>query len=53
MLDAGYWMLDNQQCTDGEIQTYRVPRNQYPGSSSTGKGFRRNAMVKVKHFMQQ
>jgi hypothetical protein len=53
MLDAGYWMLDIQQCTDGEIEKYRVTRNQYPGSSSTGKCFRGNAMVMVSHFMQQ
>jgi len=47
MLDAGYWMLAIQECTDGEIQNYQVSRNQYPGSARTGKGFRRNAMVKV------
>jgi len=32
-------MLDNQQCTDSEIQNHPASRNQYPGSINTANGF--------------
>jgi hypothetical protein len=47
MLDAGYLMLDIQECTNGELQKHPVSRNQYPGSVNTGKGFRPNGLGRV------
>jgi hypothetical protein len=39
MLDAGYLMLDIQECTHGELQKHPVSRNQVPGSVNTINGF--------------
>ena len=44
MLDAGYLMLDIQECADGEIKKHPVSRDQDPGSVNTGHGFRRNGL---------
>jgi len=47
MFDAGYWMLDIQECTVGEIQKHRVSRHLYPGSVRIGKGFRRDGLDRI------
>jgi hypothetical protein len=43
--DAGYLMLDIQECTWNEIQKHPGSRNQYPGSVNTCNGFHRNGQV--------
>jgi hypothetical protein len=45
MLDAGYLMLDIQECTWNEIQKHPVSRNQYPGSVNTRNSFHHNGQV--------
>ena len=47
MPDAGSWMLDIQECTNGEIEKHPVSRNQYPGSVNTGNGFYRNGLYRM------
>ena len=47
MLDAGYLMLDIQECTNSEIEKHPVSRNQYPGSVNIGNGFHRNGQDRV------
>jgi len=41
MLDARYWMLDNQQLTRSEFQKHRASRKQYPESVYVINGFHR------------
>ena len=36
-----------------QVHNYRVSRNQYRRSTKAGKVFRRDAMVRGSHFMQQ
>jgi len=50
--DAGYLILDNQQCTDSEIQNHPASRNQYPGSINTANGFYHDGLHPTQHFMQ-
>ncbi len=52
MLDAGYLMLDIQECTNSDIEKQPVSSNQDPGSVNTGNGFRRNGLYIVQYFMQ-
>ncbi len=52
MLDAGYLMLDIQECTNSEIEKQPVPINQHPGSVNTDNDFRRNGLYVVQYFMQ-
>ncbi len=47
MLDAGYLMLDIQECTNSEIEKQPVSSSQYPGSVNTGNDFRRNGLFIV------
>jgi hypothetical protein len=47
MLDAGYLMLDIQECTNSVIEKHPVSRNQDPGSVNTGNGFRLNGLYRV------
>ena len=47
MLDAGYLMLDIQECTNSDIEKQPVSSNQDPGSVNTGNGFRRNGLYIV------
>jgi hypothetical protein len=47
MLDAGYLMLDIQECANSEIEKHPVSRNQNPGSINTGNCFRRNGLYGV------
>jgi len=47
MLDAGYLMLDIQECTNSEIEKHPVSRNQDPGSVNIGNGFRLNGLYRV------
>ena len=42
MLDAGYLMLDIQECSNSEIQKYQVSSDQDPGSANADHDFRRN-----------
>jgi hypothetical protein len=47
MLDAGYLMLDIQECTNSDIEKQPVSSNQDPGSVNTGNGFRRKDLYIV------
>jgi hypothetical protein len=52
MLDAGYLMLDIQECSNSEIEKQPVSSNQYPGSVNTDNDFHRNGLYIVQYFMQ-
>jgi hypothetical protein len=52
MLDAGYLMLDIEECTGSEIQKHPVSRNQYPGSRNIANDFNHKGLNLRKHFMQ-
>ena len=39
MLDAGYWMLDIQECTDGEIQIIEYPETSIQDQPELAKVF--------------
>ncbi len=47
MLDAGYLMLDIQECTNSDVEKQPVSSNQDPGSVNTGNGFRRKGLYIV------
>ena len=47
MLDAGYLMLDIQECTNSDIEKQPVSSYQDPGSVNTGNGLRRNGLYIV------
>jgi len=52
MLDAGYLMLDIQQCTGNAIQKHPGSRIQDPGSVNIRNDFHRNDQVRIPFFMQ-
>ena len=52
MLDAGYLMLDIQECTWNAIQKHPVSRNKYPKSINNANGFRLNSLSPMQYIMQ-